>query len=101
MSAKPRVLIVDDEERFRTTMAKLLTVNGLEVTAVGSGKAALEELKAKPYDVITLDIRMPGMSGLELQQELVARHSLLPIIFITGHGDVPMAVEAMQVESEA
>jgi FixJ family two-component response regulator len=45
---------------------------------------------------MVLDIRMPGMSGLELQQELVARHSLLPIIFITGHGDVPMAVEAMQ-----
>jgi FixJ family two-component response regulator len=43
-----------------------------------------------------LDIRMPGMSGLELQQELITRHSLLPIVFITGHGDVPMAVEAMQ-----
>ncbi len=88
MSAKPKVLIVDDEERFRTTMAKLLTVNGLEVTAVGSGKDALEELKAKPYDVITLDIRMPGMSGLEALAEIKKVNPGIEVIILTGHASV-------------
>ena len=86
MTAKPKVLIVDDEERFRTTMAKLLTVNGLEVTAVGSGKAALEELSSKPYDVITLDIRMPGMSGLEALAEIKKVNPGIEVIILTGHG---------------
>ncbi len=84
MTAKPKVLIVDDEERFRTTMAKLLTVNGLEVTAVGSGKAALEELASKPYDVITLDIRMPGMSGLEALAEIKKVNPGVEVIILTG-----------------
>ncbi|MCU0596918.1 MAG: response regulator, partial [Desulfobacterota bacterium] len=97
MTAKPKVLIVDDEERFRTTMAKLLTVNGLEVTAVGSGKAALEELGAKPYDVITLDIRMPGMSGLEALAEIKKVNPGVEVIILTGHASVDTAVEIMKL----
>ena len=97
MNAKPRVLIVDDEERFRTTMAKLLTVNGLEVTTVGSGKAALEELKAKPYDVITLDIRMPEMSGLEALAEIKKVNPGIEVIILTGHASVDTAVEIMRL----
>ena len=97
MSGKPKVLIVDDEERFRTTMAKLLTVNGLEVTAVGSGKDALEELKAKPYDVITLDIRMPGMSGLEALAEIKKVNPGIEVIILTGHASVDTAVEIMKL----
>jgi DNA-binding NtrC family response regulator len=97
MNAKPRVLIVDDEERFRTTMAKLLTINGLEVTAVGSGKAALEELKANPYDVITLDIRMPEMSGLEALAEIKKVNPEVEVIILTGHASVDTAVEIMKL----
>jgi DNA-binding NtrC family response regulator len=97
MSAKPRVLIVDDEERFRTTMAKLLTVNGLEVTAVGSGEAALEELKSNPYDVITLDIRMPGMSGLEALAEIKKVNPGIEVIILTGHASVDTAMEIMKL----
>jgi len=97
MNAKPRVLIVDDEERFRTTMAKLLTVNGLEVTAVGSGKAALEELESKPYDVITLDIRMPEMSGLEALAQIKKVNPGVEVIILTGHASVDTAVEIMKL----
>jgi DNA-binding NtrC family response regulator len=97
MNAKPRVLIVDDEERFRTTMAKLLTINGLEVTAVGSGKVALEELKANPYDVITLDIRMPEMSGLEALAEIKKVNPEVEVIILTGHASVDTAVEIMKL----
>ena len=97
MSGKPKVLIVDDEERFRTTMAKLLAVNGLAVTAVGSGKAALEELGAKPYDVITLDIRMPGMSGLEALAEIKKVNPTVEVIILTGHASVDTAVEIMKL----
>jgi DNA-binding NtrC family response regulator len=97
MTAKPKILIVDDEERFRTTMAKLLTVNGLDVTAVGSGKDALEELKTKPYDVITLDIRMPGMSGLEALAEIKKVNPGIEVIILTGHASVDTAVEIMKL----
>jgi DNA-binding NtrC family response regulator len=97
MTSKPKILIVDDEERFRTTMAKLLTVNGLEVTAVGSGKDALEELKLKPYDVITLDIRMPGMSGLEALAEIKKVNPGVEVIILTGHASVDTAVEIMKL----
>ncbi len=61
---KPRILLVDDEERFRTNLQKMLGAQGLTVRAVGSGAEALEELKLHPYDVVVLDIRMPGMDGL-------------------------------------
>jgi DNA-binding NtrC family response regulator len=97
MTSKPKILIVDDEERFRTTMAKLLTVNGLEVTAVGSGKDALEELKSKPYDVITLDIRMPGMSGLEALAEIKKVNPGIEVIILTGHASVDTAMEIMKL----
>lgn len=93
-----RVLIVDDEsparERLRLLLAELSAV-----TAVGeaaSGPEALEIVARDRPDTVLLDIRMPGMSGLELQQKLNERHAITPIVFITGHGDVPMAVEAMQ-----
>ncbi len=69
-SPKTRVLIVDDEDRFRTTMGKLLTVRGLEASTAGSGKEALEALKTSLYDVIILDIKMPDMGGVEVLAEI-------------------------------
>jgi FixJ family two-component response regulator len=93
---KPTVFIVDDDAAVRDSLGLLLRSMGLPVETFESARAFLDAGRDSRQGCLVLDIRMPGMSGLELQLELVARHSLLPIIFITGHGDVPMAVEAMQ-----
>jgi DNA-binding NtrC family response regulator len=97
MSSKPRVLIVDDEERFRTTMGKLLAVRGLDVGTVGSGKEALEELKKGSYDVIVLDIRMPEMGGIEALREIKRLDPKVEVIVLTGHASVDVAVEIMKL----
>ena len=90
------VHVVDDDAAVRQSLELLLKSMGLRVSAYSSGADFLSAWPEDPPGCMVLDIRMPGMSGLELQQQLSARHSILPIIFITGHGDVPMAVEAMQ-----
>ena len=90
------VFIVDDDEAVRGSLKLLLKTLGLPAEAYGSGQEFLSDFDPQRSGCLVLDIRMPGMSGLELQEELNARGALLPIIFITGHGDVPMAVEAMQ-----
>ena len=97
MSSNARVLIVDDEERFRTTLNKLLAVRGLEVHNVGSGMEALEELKAKPYDVILLDVKMPGMTGIEALAEIKKINPQVEVIILTGHASVDVAVEIMRL----
>ena len=90
------VCIVDDDEAVRSALKLLLKTLGVPVLAYGSAQEFLAAFDPQRQGCLVLDIRMPGMSGLELQQELNARGALAPIIFITGHGDVPMAVEAMQ-----
>ena len=96
MKDKPAtVFVVDDDEAVRTSLRLLKSV-GLPVETFESGTAFLDQYDGNRAGCLVLDIRMPGMSGLDLQQALNERHSILPIVFITGHGDVPMAVEAMQ-----
>ena len=90
------VFIVDDDEAVRSSLKLLLKTLGLSAVTYASAPDFLAAFEPSQAGCLVLDIRMPGMSGLELQQELNARGALLPIIFITGHGDVPMAVEAMQ-----
>jgi FixJ family two-component response regulator len=90
------VFVVDDDEAVRGSLKLLLKTLGLPVQAYASAQEFLEGFDARRSGCLVLDIRMPGMSGLELQEELNTRGAMLPIIFITGHGDVPMAVEAMQ-----
>ena len=90
------VFIVDDDEAVRGSMKLLLKTLGLATQAFASAQEFLATFDKGRAGCLVLDIRMPGMSGLELQEELNARGAMLPIIFITGHGDVPMAVEAMQ-----
>jgi DNA-binding NtrC family response regulator len=97
MPVKAKVLIVDDEERFRITLKKLLTANGLETNAVGSGMEAIEELKKQPYDVILLDVKMPGMSGIEALAELKKISRDVEVIILTGHASVDVAVEIMKL----
>lgn len=93
---KSLVAVVDDDPDFRASVARLLRSVGLDARMFAS---VVEYLTSEPPDCPTcliLDIRLPGQSGLDLQRDLNARHCDLPIIFITGHGDIPMTVQAMK-----
>jgi FixJ family two-component response regulator len=90
------VFVVDDDAAVRGSLAMLLKSVSLEVKTFESAGQFLEQLPPEPGGCLVLDIRMPGMSGLELQQQLKLRGCPLPVIFITGHGDVSMAVHAMR-----
>jgi len=92
----PIVFIVDDDEAVRNSLRLLIKSVGLTATALASAQEFLASYDPLQPGCLVLDVRMPGMSGLELQQRLNLRGAVIPVIFITGHGDVPMAVEAMQ-----
>jgi two-component system response regulator FixJ len=93
----PTVFVVDDDVAVCTSLRLLLRSVGLPAVTCSSAAEFLAQFDADCPGCIVLDIRMPGMSGIELQQVLNERHSVTPIVFITGHGDVPMAVEAMKI----
>ena len=96
MVAVAVVFIVDDDELIRDSLAQLVKSVGLQVETFSSAQSFLDaELPDQP-GCLVLDIRMPGMSGLDLQDELKKRDLSIPIIFITGHGTVPMSVRAMK-----
>lgn len=90
------VYVVDDDDGMRRALSLLLNTVGYKTAAFASPKEFLDKFKPNTGGCLVLDIRMPGMSGLELQQHLNRMGSLLPVIFVTGHGDVPMAVQAMK-----
>jgi two-component system response regulator FixJ len=92
----PTVFIVDDDEAVRSALRLLLKSVGLAATTLPSAQAFLDSYDPQQPGCLVLDVRMPGMSGLELQQHLNMRGAILPVIFMTGHGDIPMAVEAIQ-----
>jgi two-component system, LuxR family, response regulator FixJ len=93
---KSMVFVIDDDEAVRSSLALLLKSMSLAVETFESANEFLQKLPPDPCGCLVLDIRMPGMSGIELQQQLKQRGYPLPIIFITGHGDVSMAVHAMR-----
>lgn len=90
------VHIIDDDDALRDSLVWLLESTGLKVASYPSAEAFLDTWSPQLSGCLILDIRMPGMSGLELHEKLNAMHSTLPVIFITGHGDVPMAVTALK-----
>lgn len=95
-SPPPSVIaVVDDDDALRESLVWLLESVGLTTHAFSSGDAFLATAH-DAFGALLLDIRMPGMSGLQVQQQLVDRHASLPIIMMTGHGDVPMAVAALK-----
>lgn len=96
MSESGQVYIVDDDEAVRDAIGLLLDTVDIPWRSFVDAQAFLQAFEADMGGCLVLDIRMPGMSGLDLQEELIRRHSSIPIIFITGHGDIPMAVEAMR-----
>jgi DNA-binding NtrC family response regulator len=90
---KPRIMLIDDEERFRTNLQKMLGAQGLTVKGAASGAEALEELKLAPYDVIVLDIRMPGMDGLATLKEIKKINPEVEVIILSGHASMDAAME--------
>lgn len=90
------VFVVDDDRATRRAMQMLLRSVGLRCETFESGDEFLASIDHERSGCLVLDIRMPGLGGLELQEKLASAGNCLPILFITGHGDVPMAVEAMQ-----
>ncbi len=88
--------IVDDDEALRDSLVWLLESEGHQAATYASAEDFLAAWSPEMRGCLLLDVRMPGMSGLELFEKLVARHNTLPVAFITGHGDVPMAVAALK-----
>jgi FixJ family two-component response regulator len=91
-----RVYIVDDDEPMRDSLVWLVESQGFAVKAYASAEDFLAACHDDMSGCLVLDVRMPGMSGLELYEQLNRRHCTLPVVFITGHGDVPMAVAALK-----
>jgi FixJ family two-component response regulator len=92
----PIIFVVDDDDAVRSSTEMLIRSMGLRVESFESAAEFLDDFDPEQPGCLILDIRMPGMSGLELQQHLNDLGATIPIIFVTGHGDVPMAVKAMK-----
>ena len=97
MTAKPLVRIVDDDDALRTSFELLLQTMGWAVTGYGNGQHFLEKDSLEDPSCVVLDVRMPGMTGLEVQEEMARRGSRLPILFLSAHGSIPMAVHTLQL----
>jgi FixJ family two-component response regulator len=95
-ASKATVYIVDDDDGMRRALTVLMSTVGYHAVAFARPTEFLQKLDANQHGCLVLDVRMPEMSGLEVQQQLNRAGSLLPVILITGHGDIPMAVQAMK-----
>jgi FixJ family two-component response regulator len=93
---RPLVLVVDDDEEIRFALRELFESVGLDALCFGSPRELLEANLPKRPGCLVLDIRMPGSSGLDLHQQLATRGDLRPVVFLSGHGDIPMTVRAMK-----
>lgn len=81
-----KIILVDDEKKFTTMLAKRLKLRGLEAEIAFSGNEAIEKVKEKTFDVAVLDVKMPGISGLQLKERLCELAPGLKVVFVTGHG---------------
>jgi len=90
-----RVLLADDEVCFASSLSKVLSRRGFQVTAVHSGEEALAELERETFDVILLDLRMPRMDGLETLSAIRRRDETLPVLILSGHADLPSVTAAL------
>jgi RNA polymerase sigma factor (sigma-70 family) len=96
MTGAPIVFVVDDDPSVRSSLKFLLSTVGLQVESFDSADAFLDKKPPDAPSCLVLDVRLPGLSGLDFQRELAARNARIPIIFLTGHGDIPMSVRAMK-----
>jgi len=99
-SAPPVIHVVDDDTSFRTAIARLLRASGYQVALYESGDGFLKSPLGNEPGCILLDVRMPDLSGPQLQARLVEIGNILPIVFLTGHGDIPMTVRAIKTGAE-
>jgi FixJ family two-component response regulator len=99
-SPVPTVFIVDDDASFRTAVSRLLRAARYQVRAFSSASDFLKCLPATGPGCVVADLQMPGLSGLELQEALAASESSIPVLFLTGHGDIPTSVQAMRKGAE-
>ncbi len=97
MSEKTRVLVVDDEERFAANMVKILQENGMEAWAAHSGEQALEVLDANSFDVVLLDVKMPGLSGVGTLRKMKEKEYDVKVVVLTGHASVDDAVHLLDL----
>ena len=97
MANAMKIAIVDDEKDMRQSISQWLALSGYDTETFASGEEALGALGPDYPGVVITDIKMPGMDGIQLLRKLMGQDSALPVIMITGHGDVPMAVEAMRI----
>ena len=96
MGQRGMVCVVEDDAMVRQSLAMLIGTLGVDVRSHASGRAFLDDPASLKATCVVLDVRMPGLSGLEVQARMAELGLTAPVIFITGHGDVPMAVEAMR-----
>jgi FixJ family two-component response regulator len=94
--ATPVVYVIDDDDSVRTALSSLIRSVGLQVDTFASASAFMAAKRPDAPSCLILDVRLPGVSGLDFQTELAKANTLIPIIFITGHGDIPMSVKAMK-----
>ena len=96
MTGDPIVIVVDDDPSVRSSLKLLVSTVGLRVESFESAETVLERTLPDTVSCFVLDVRLRGLSGLDFQRELAARNIRIPIVFITGHGDIPMSVRAMK-----
>jgi len=96
MTGDPIVIVVDDDPSVRSSLKLLVSTVGLKVESFESAEAVLERTLPDTVSCFVLDVRLRGLSGLDFQCELAARNIRIPIVFVTGHGDIPMSVRAMK-----
>jgi RNA polymerase sigma factor (sigma-70 family) len=96
MTGAPVVVVVDDDPSVRSSLKFLISTVGLQVESFDSADAFLHRKPPDAPSCLVLDVRLPGLSGLDLQRELAARNIRIPIVFVTAHGDIPMSVRAMK-----
>ena len=96
MTGGPVVFVVDDDPSSRSSLTFLISTLGLRVESFNSAESFLHNEPPDAPSCLVLDVRLPGLSGLDLQGELAARKMCIPIVFVTGHGDIPMSVRAMK-----
>jgi FixJ family two-component response regulator len=96
----PIIHIVDDDKSFRTAVGRLMEASGFRVVSYESGDDILTHLSSSEPGCIVLDLQMPGLDGLELQRRLSEKAPLLPVVFLTGHGDIETSVRAMKAGAE-
>ena len=97
MTKALKIAIVDDEKDMRLSISQWLALSGYDTESFASAKEALSTIDSEYAGIVISDIKMPDMDGMQFLRKLMAQDSTLPVIMITGHGDVPMAVEAMRM----